>query len=115
MPRVFLADEILTIDYRPKHLLVVGGGAVGVEMAAIFRELGSQVTLVEAMDRLLPHEDAEMADYLPACSRGARLRSTAASGGGVQEGAGACTVRHGRRHGAKPGRHPPGHGKAVQY
>jgi dihydrolipoamide dehydrogenase len=63
-PRVFLADEILTIDYLPKHLLVVGGGAVGVEMAAIFRELGSQVTLVEALDRLLPYDDAEIAEYL---------------------------------------------------
>jgi len=63
-PRVFLADEILTLDYLPQHLLVVGGGAVGVEMAAIFRELGSQVTLVEAMDRLLPYDDAEMAEYL---------------------------------------------------
>ena len=62
-PRVFLADEILTIDYLPGHLLVVGGGAVGVEMAAIFRELGSQVTLVEVMDRLLPYDDAEMAEY----------------------------------------------------
>jgi len=63
-PRVFLADEILSIDYLPGHLLVVGGGAVGVEMAAIFRELGSQVTLVEALDRLLPYDDAEMAEYL---------------------------------------------------
>ena len=63
-PRVFLADEILTLDYLPGHLLVVGGGAVGVEMAAIFRELGSQVTLVEVMDRLLPYDDAEMAEYL---------------------------------------------------
>jgi len=63
-PRVFLADEILNIDYLPGHLLVVGGGAVGVEMAAIFRELGCQVTLVEVMDRLLPYDDAEMAEYL---------------------------------------------------
>jgi dihydrolipoamide dehydrogenase len=63
-PRVFLADEILTIGYLPGRLLVVGGGAVGVEMAAIFRELGSQVTLVEMMDRLLPYDDAEMAEYL---------------------------------------------------
>jgi dihydrolipoamide dehydrogenase len=62
--RIFLADEILTLDYLPGHLLVVGGGAVGVEMAAIFRELGSQVTLVEVMDRLLPYDDAEMAEYL---------------------------------------------------
>ncbi len=63
-PRVFLADDILTLDYLPQHLLVVGGGVVGVEMAAIFRELGTEITLVEALDRLLPLEDAEMADYI---------------------------------------------------
>jgi dihydrolipoamide dehydrogenase len=63
-PRVFMADEMLNIGYLPEHLLVIGGGAVGVEMAAIFRELGSQVTLVEALYRILPHEDAEMADNI---------------------------------------------------
>jgi dihydrolipoamide dehydrogenase len=60
-PRIFLADEMLDISYLPKHLLVVGGGAVGVEMAAIFRELGSEVTLVEALDSILNYEDREMA------------------------------------------------------
>jgi dihydrolipoamide dehydrogenase len=60
-PRIFAADEILDIPYLPARLLVVGGGAVGVEMAAIFRELGSEVVLAEALDRILPHEDAEMA------------------------------------------------------
>ncbi|TSA08341.1 MAG: dihydrolipoyl dehydrogenase [Deltaproteobacteria bacterium] len=63
-PRVFLSDEILTITYLPEHLLVIGGGAVGVEMAAIFRELGSQVTVVESLERLLACEDAEMSAYL---------------------------------------------------
>lgn len=63
-PRVFLSDEILTITYLPEHLLVIGGGAVGVEMAAIFRELGSQVTVVESLERLLAYEDAEMSAYL---------------------------------------------------
>lgn len=63
-PRVFRADEMLDITYLPQHLLVVGGGAVGVEMAAIFHELGSQVTLVEAFDRILPYEDREVAAYL---------------------------------------------------
>jgi dihydrolipoamide dehydrogenase len=63
-PGLFLADEIFNITSLPTHLLVVGGGAIGVEMAAIFRELGTQVTLVEAKDRLLPAEDAEMVDYL---------------------------------------------------
>ena len=63
-PRIFLADEALNLNFLPKILLVVGGGSVGVEMAAIFRELGVEVTLVEALERLLPNEDAEMADYL---------------------------------------------------
>ncbi len=62
--KIFLADEMLNISYLPDHLLVVGGGAVGVEMAALFRELGSQVTLIEMQDQLLPHEDREMAAYL---------------------------------------------------
>jgi dihydrolipoamide dehydrogenase len=63
-PRVFLADEMLDIGYLPQQLLVIGGGAVGVEMAAIFRELGSQVVLVEALDHILPYEDREMAASL---------------------------------------------------
>jgi dihydrolipoamide dehydrogenase len=63
-PRVFRADEMLDITYLPQHLLVVGGGAVGVEMAAIFHELGSQVTLVEALEHILPYEDREVAAYL---------------------------------------------------
>ena len=61
---LFLADDILDAAYLPSHLLVVGGGVIGVEMAAVFRELGSQVTLIEVQDRLLPAEDAEMSDYL---------------------------------------------------
>jgi dihydrolipoamide dehydrogenase len=63
-PRVFLADEMLDISWLPQHLLIVGGGAVGVEMAAIFRELGSQITLVETQSRILPSEDQEMGDAL---------------------------------------------------
>jgi len=73
-PRVFLPDELWGIDYLPQHLLVVGGGAVGVEMAAIFRELGPQVTLVEALPRLLPSEDAEMADYLQGVLRRRKVK-----------------------------------------
>ncbi|MCX5870361.1 MAG: dihydrolipoyl dehydrogenase [Deltaproteobacteria bacterium] len=59
-PRVFLADAMLDIPYLPRQLLVVGGGAVGVEMAAIFRELGSEVVLLEALEHILPADDQEM-------------------------------------------------------
>lgn len=62
--RILLADEMLDLTTLPNHLLVVGGGTVGVEMAAIFRELGSEVTLVETLDHILPHDDREMASFL---------------------------------------------------
>ncbi len=73
-PRIFLADEMLDISYLPAHLLVVGGGAVGVEMAAIFRELGAEVTLVEAMDSILPTDDREMAGMLLTLLKRRRIR-----------------------------------------
>lgn len=63
-PNIFLPDDIHDISYLPKQMLVVGAGAVGVEMAAIFSELGSQVTLIEALDRILPTEDKEMGGIL---------------------------------------------------
>jgi dihydrolipoamide dehydrogenase len=63
-PRVFLADDALTMPYMPRRLLVVGGGVVGVEMASIFRELGAEVAIVEALDRILYDSDAEMASVL---------------------------------------------------
>lgn len=73
-PRIFPADEMLDISYLPAHLLVVGGGAVGVEMAAIFRELGAEVTLVEAADSILPTEDREMAGMLLTLLKRRRIR-----------------------------------------
>ena len=73
-PSIFLADDALNLNSLPKQLLVVGGGSVGVEMAAIFRELGVEVTLVEALERLLPNEDAEMADYLQGVLRRRKVK-----------------------------------------
>lgn len=93
-PKVFLADEILTIDYLPRNLLVVGGGAVGVEMAAIFRELGSEITLVEALDRLLPNEDQEMADYVQSVLKRRKVKiRCGVQVSGVKEEAKYFTVR----------------------
>ncbi|WP_461831256.1 dihydrolipoyl dehydrogenase [Aquifex sp.] len=50
-------DQIWDIDYIPKKVLIVGGGAVGVEFAYIFRKYGSDVVLVEIKERLLPSPD----------------------------------------------------------
>ncbi|MDO5538047.1 MAG: dihydrolipoyl dehydrogenase [Desulfovibrionaceae bacterium] len=51
---VLSSDEALEIDHVPNRLMIVGGGVVGVELAFIFRAFGSQVTIVEGQDRLLP-------------------------------------------------------------
>ena len=50
-------DQIWDIDFVPKRLVIVGGGAVGVEFAYIFKKYGSQVTLLELQRRLLPSDD----------------------------------------------------------
>ncbi len=49
--------EITTTSDVPEHLVVLGGGVVGVEMAQAWRSFGSQVTVIEALDRLLAREE----------------------------------------------------------
>lgn len=49
---------------RPEHLLVMGGGAIGVELAQAFSELGSRVTLIEALPRILTKEEPEVSDVM---------------------------------------------------
>jgi len=52
--------EILDINAIPKSLIVIGSGAVGMEFASIFRSFGSEVTVIEMLDRVVPAEDAEI-------------------------------------------------------
>jgi dihydrolipoamide dehydrogenase len=47
----------------PKKLLVIGSGAIGIEFASFFRNMGSEVTVVEVLDRILPVEDAEISTF----------------------------------------------------
>jgi dihydrolipoamide dehydrogenase len=60
---VWTYREALVPDTMPKRLLVIGSGAIGIEFASFFRALGSQVTVVEALERILPVEDAEISAY----------------------------------------------------
>ncbi|MEW5703344.1 MAG: dihydrolipoyl dehydrogenase [Pseudomonadota bacterium] len=46
----------------PKSLLVIGSGAIGIEFASFYRNLGAEVTVVEVLDRILPAEDEEISD-----------------------------------------------------
>ena len=58
--KVWTYREALVPKSSPKALLVIGSGAIGIEFASFFRALGSDVTVIEAMDRILPVEDEEV-------------------------------------------------------
>ncbi len=55
--------EAMVPDMMPKSLLVVGSGAIGIEFASFYRNLGAEVTVVEVMDRVLPVEDEEISKF----------------------------------------------------
>jgi dihydrolipoamide dehydrogenase len=59
-PRVMDSTDALELAEIPKRLLVVGGGIIGLEMATVFRALGSQVTVVELADQLMPGADSDL-------------------------------------------------------
>jgi dihydrolipoamide dehydrogenase len=61
---VISSDEALFLMEVPKTLAVIGAGAVGTEFADIFNAFGTRVTLIEALPRILPMEDAEASDAL---------------------------------------------------
>lgn len=56
--------EILELDVLPSHLVVLGGGYVGLEFAQAMRKLGAQVTVIERNKRLLKNEDQDIADVI---------------------------------------------------
>ena len=58
--RIWTYREAMVPKSAPKSLVVIGSGAIGIEFASFYRALGSEVTVVEAMDRILPVEDAEV-------------------------------------------------------
>jgi len=57
-------ESIWELESLPKHLLVVGAGPIGCEMAQAFRRLGADVTMVVSRDRLLPHDEPDAARVL---------------------------------------------------
>jgi pyruvate/2-oxoglutarate dehydrogenase complex dihydrolipoamide dehydrogenase (E3) component len=54
--------EALELDYLPSHLIVLGGGYVGLELAQAYRRFGSRVTVIEAGPQLMSREDSDVSD-----------------------------------------------------
>ena len=59
-PRMMDSTDALVLADIPKKLLVVGGGIIGLEMACVYEALGSEVTVVELMDQLMPGADPDL-------------------------------------------------------
>ena len=55
--RIMTSDQALTLDYVPERVIVLGGGVIGVEFASVWKSFGADVTIIEALPRLVPAED----------------------------------------------------------
>lgn len=60
--RIGTSTEALSYPTVPKHLVVIGAGYIGLELGSVWRRLGSKVTVVEYLDRILPGMDSELAE-----------------------------------------------------
>ena len=71
--RVVTSEEALQLDHVPGRVIVLGGGVIGVEFASVFRSFGSEVTVVEALPRLVPAEDEAISKQLERSFRKRRI------------------------------------------
>ncbi|MCZ6895413.1 MAG: FAD-containing oxidoreductase [Gammaproteobacteria bacterium] len=55
-------STMLEVDFVPKHLIVIGGSYIGLEFAQMYSRFGSEVTVVEMLDRIIPRDDDDVAD-----------------------------------------------------
>jgi len=62
--RVITSEHALTLDRVPASVIVLGGGVIGVEFASVWRSFGAEVTIVEALPRLVPAEDEEVSKQI---------------------------------------------------
>lgn len=61
LKNVMSSDELLDYDEPIRHLVIIGGGVIGLEFASIYHALGSKVSIIEAKDQILPNMDKEIA------------------------------------------------------
>jgi dihydrolipoamide dehydrogenase len=90
--RIITSDDALTSETFPKRIAVIGAGAVGLEFVSVYRSFGAEVTVIEALDRLAPLEDADISKELAAQFKkrgitsivGAKVEDVEKANGGVK-------------------------------
>ncbi len=90
--RVWTYRHAMTPPEMPKKLLVIGSGAIGIEFASFYNDMGAEVTVVEMLDRIVPVEDADISAHLEKALKkqgmtimtGAKIDKIAADANGVK-------------------------------
>ncbi len=67
--RIITSTEALELKEIPKHLIVIGGGVIGMELGSVYSRIGAKVTVVEYLDRIIPTMDATMGKELTKVSK----------------------------------------------
>jgi dihydrolipoamide dehydrogenase len=62
--RIITSTEALKLKEIPKHLIIIGGGVIGLELGQVYKRLGSEVTVIEYMDRIIPTMDSSLSKEL---------------------------------------------------
>lgn len=62
--RILTSEQALELDKLPESVVILGGGVIGVEFASVWRSFGAEVTIVEALDHLVPNEDVALSKGL---------------------------------------------------
>jgi len=85
---------ILDLETVPEHLIVLGGGYVGVELGQAFRRFGAEVTIVQRGEQILPHEDADVAEALTEilCEEGVKVLTDSEATAVSPDGSGGVRV-----------------------
>jgi dihydrolipoamide dehydrogenase len=81
--RIWTYRHAMVPPEMPKKLLVIGSGAIGIEFASFYNDMGAEVTVVEMLDRIVPVEDADVSNFLEKALK--KQGMTIMTGAGVEE------------------------------
>ena len=73
--RVVSSEHVLGLDRVPTSAIVLGGGVIGCEFASVWRSFGAEVTIVEALDRLMAAEDEQSSKALERAFRKRKIKA----------------------------------------
>jgi len=90
---VISSKEAMVLEQIPKNLVIIGAGAIGVEFAHLYNTFGSNVTLIEGLDRIIPNEDKDISKELTKIFTKRKINIlTSSKVNGVKKSKGCATV-----------------------